>query len=137
MPPVPIRAITSYHAHIYYRDAAEKRTAETLRAQIAERFSVQLGRWHDQQVGPHDRAMYQVAFPTEVFAQFVPWLMLNRAGLTILIHPNTDNPRADHLTHAFWMGEILPIVRPEQLPSALAADEAERIVPNSSPNLTA
>src|SRR5277367_545740 len=119
MPPVPVRAITSYHAHIYYRDAAEKQIAESLRGQIGERFSVRLGRWHDKPIGPHDRAMFQVAFATEIFASFIPWLMLNRAGLAILIHPNTDNPRADHLFRAFWMGEILPIVRPEQLPESL------------------
>ena len=116
MSPAPISSITGYHAHIYYRDAAERERAATLREQIAERFSVQLGRWRDMPVGPHEQPMFQVAFPVAVFAEFVPWLMLNRLGLTILIHPNTDNPRRDHLVHALWMGEILQIVRPEQLP---------------------
>ena len=79
--------------------------AEALRARIAERFSVQLGRWHDVPVGPHTAAMYQVAFDTDVFAAFVPWLMLNRNGLDVLVHPNTLAPRDDHLQHALWLGD--------------------------------
>jgi aromatic ring-cleaving dioxygenase len=135
MTPTSISAITSYHAHIYFRDDAERERAALLRERISERFSVQLGRWHDRRVGPHDRPMYQIAFTTEVFAGFIPWLMLNRLDLTILVHPNTENPRRDHLTHAFWMGEVLPIVRPEQLPVANTTQQPEIVMPNSSPIL--
>jgi len=123
--------IQSFHAHIYFRDAAEREKAAALRAAIGERFLVQLGRWHDKLVGPHARAMYQVAFNPEVFADFVPWLMLNRNGLAILLHPNTGRPRADHLVHAVWFGEILPIENVEDLPEV--SDEDERAVPNTAP----
>jgi aromatic ring-cleaving dioxygenase len=50
--------ITSYHAHIYYDPHATRTAAERLREQVAERFEVQLGRWHDQPVGPHAQAMF-------------------------------------------------------------------------------
>jgi DOPA 4,5-dioxygenase len=63
--------------------------------------------------------------------------MLNRAGLTILVHPNTNNPRRDHLVHALWLGEMLPIVRPEQLPDLSNAAKEEQVVPNTSPTLPA
>jgi aromatic ring-cleaving dioxygenase len=103
-------AITDYHAHVYYDPAATRDRAERVRAWIAERFpEAQLGRWHDAPVGPHPRAMFQIAFPVELFPALVPWLMLNRLGLAVLVHPNTENARADHLTHAVWMGEILPL----------------------------
>ena len=102
--------IAEYHAHIYYDPAATRGRAERLRAWAAERFpAARTGRWHDALVGPHTRAMYQIAFPAELFPSLVPWLMLNRLGLTVLVHPETGDARADHLVHALWMGEVLPL----------------------------
>jgi DOPA 4,5-dioxygenase len=96
--------IDGYHAHIYYDPAATKQVAAELRAQIEERFEMIMGRWHDEQVGPHTVSMYQVAFENEVFAEIVPWLMVNRRGLSILVHPNTGDGYEDHKTHALWLG---------------------------------
>jgi DOPA 4,5-dioxygenase len=62
-----ISEIDSYHAHIYFRSEVEREAALLLRAQIAERFSVQMGRVHDLQIGPHDAPMYQVAFGCDIF----------------------------------------------------------------------
>jgi DOPA 4,5-dioxygenase len=129
--PQPTSSIISYHAHIYYRTPEERAKAEQIRGQIAERFSVKLGRWRDTPVGPHSAPMVQVAFATEVFPAFVPWLMLNRQGLVVLLHPNTGAPRGDHLVRAFWFGEVLPIHNPEQLPEI--SDEDETVQPNTAP----
>ena len=93
----PIDTIRNYHAHIYFDGPAQRGVAEALREEIAQRFSVLLGNWHDRLVGPHLRPMYQVAFATAEFARFVPWLMINRRGLAVLIHPNTGHPKPDHL----------------------------------------
>lgn len=100
--------ITGYHAHVYY-DAASKADAETLRREIDARFDTVLGRWHDKPVGPHPHWSYQVAFAPEVFAALVPWLALNRHGLTILLHPETGDALADHSTHAMWLGESVEL----------------------------
>jgi DOPA 4,5-dioxygenase len=35
--------------------------------------------------------------------------MVNRDGLSVLVHPTTDNAVADHDTCSLWMGEPLPI----------------------------
>jgi len=105
----PNNAITSYHAHIYFEGPEQRRAAEILRGEIAERFSVLLGRWHENPIGPHARPMYQLAFGPEVFERLVPWLMLNRKGLAIIVHPNTGRPKDDHLAYPLWLGEVLPI----------------------------
>ncbi|MDB5806439.1 MAG: aromatic ring-cleaving dioxygenase [Betaproteobacteria bacterium] len=103
-------AIQSYHAHVYYDPNTDSKAEATrLRDAIAEQFATRLGRWHDVPVGPHTQAMYQVAFAVDVFPGIVPWMMLNRGPLTILVHPNTGRPKADHLHHALWMGAVLPI----------------------------
>lgn len=128
----PVGTIKSYHAHIYYDGSEQRRSAEVLREQIAQRFTVLIGRWHDRLVGPHARSMYQVAFPIHEFARFVPWLMLNRQGLAVLVHPNTGRPKRDHLIHALWLGEILQI-NDAQLPDDEEI-EAE-IAPNTNPTL--
>jgi DOPA 4,5-dioxygenase len=127
--------IASYHAHIYYDPSASRGSAERLRDAIAQRFSVRLGRWHDVPVGPHPNPMFQVAFLPGLFSSFVSWLMLNRAGLTVLVHPNTGAPRDDHLVHALWLGGVLPlngcVLKIEE---DVAAMETE---PNTSPTLDA
>jgi aromatic ring-cleaving dioxygenase len=130
----PIDTIQNYHAHIYFDGPEQRRAAETLREQIAERFSVLIGRWHDRLVGPHARPMYQLAFPAAEFARLVPWLMLNRRGLAVLIHPNTGHPRRDHLSNAMWLGEMLD-VNAAPLPERETEPEPE-ILPNTNPTVT-
>ena len=100
--------ITGYHAHIYY-DPTTRPVAAEIRAAIEERFDVRMGRWRDEPVGPHPKPMYQVAFATDVFPEIVPWLMLNRHGLTILVHPETGEDIPDHEHHPLWLGEVLPL----------------------------
>lgn len=128
----PIGLIASYHAHVYYDPEATRGQAETLRERLAERFSVRLGRWYDQPIGPHGRSMFQIAFRKPLFDTIVPWLMLNRGDLSILVHPNTDNQRLDHLQHGLWLGPQVRVLG-ERLPEGrLENDEQE---PNTAPRL--
>lgn len=102
------KIIRSYHAHVYY-DAETRGIAERLREEIARRLTVELGRWHDAPVGPHPVSMYQVAFTPDEFPRLVPWLMLNRDGLDVLVHPQTGDGYADHIEHASWLGAKLTL----------------------------
>ena len=101
--------VEGYHAHLYY--APETRPiAERLRTAIGERFTrARIGNWHDEPVGPHPVSMYQVAFSTDDFSALVPWLMLNREGLNVLVHPLTDDSVADHTKFALWLGSPFPL----------------------------
>src|SRR5260221_171470 len=103
-------SITHYHAHIYYDPPTTRDRAARLRERVAATFpTATLGRWHDALVGPHPQSMYQIAFPCEMLASFVPWLMLNRDGLTVLLHPETGDDYFDHTDHAAWLGGMLPL----------------------------
>lgn len=102
-------AIHGWHAHVYY-EPATRPAAEAVRAGLAAAFpAALLGRWHDVPVGPHTSAMYQVAFAPGLLPTLLPWLMLNRRGLAVLVHPETGHERADHTVHAAWLGEVMAL----------------------------
>lgn len=104
-----LAAINGYHAHVYYGPET-KAAAAKVRDGIAAAFpAAVLGRWHDEAVGPHTVSMYQVAFGVEDFPRLVPWLMLNHAGLDVLIHPQTGDAYEDHTANALWLGDKLPL----------------------------
>ena len=100
--------IDGYHAHVYY-DSDTKKTAARLRRRIGARFDTVLGRWHDAPIGPHPVSFYQVAFEPDLFAELVPWMALNREGLSILVHPETGDDLADHSEFAMWLGESITL----------------------------
>lgn len=99
--------ITVFHAHIYY-DPETRDAAQRVREGLAK-FDVRLGSWHDEPVGPHPKSMYQVLFSPDQFGELVPWLMLHREGLDVLVHPQTGDSRADHLDHSLWLGKKLKL----------------------------
>jgi aromatic ring-cleaving dioxygenase len=100
--------IRGFHAHVYF-DAITRRTAERIRDDLAQHLGVNVGALHERPVGPHARAMFQVTIRPEQFATVVPWLMVNRTGLSVLVHPISDDPVRDHDTSPLWMGEPLRI----------------------------
>jgi aromatic ring-cleaving dioxygenase len=101
-------AISEYHAHIYYDPRTTRDRAERLRARVAAEFPhAKLGRWHGELVGPHTQSMFQIAFPASLVGAFLPWLMLNRDGLSVLLHPETGNDYRDHSAYAAWLGDAL------------------------------
>ena len=108
--------LKGYHAHVYY-DAATKSTAERLRDTIIAKFAVKPGAFSDEPRGPHPISQFNVIFETPEFQNIVPWLMLNREGLDVLVHPLTESSYDDHSKHALWLGTPvalkLDVLRPK------------------------
>ena len=92
-----------YHAHVYY-DAETKAKAAKLSATLKDKFKVEGGALSDEPRGPHPISQFNVIFETPEFQEIVPWLMLNRDGLDILVHPLTDSSLNDHTAYAMWLG---------------------------------
>ncbi len=109
--PKDIAAIKDYHAHIYY-DPASKERAAPLRHWVEERFpgQMRMGSWHDRTGWTACRRRCTRLRSRPICCRrLVPFLMLNRMGLTILLHPQSGRPRDDHTLNAAWMGEVLPV----------------------------
>ena len=97
-----------FHAHVYY-DANTKMQAARLREVMLEKFKVEPGGFSDEPAGPHPISQFSVIFETPEFQTVVPWLMLNREGLDVLVHPLTDSNYDDHAKHALWLGTPVPL----------------------------
>jgi aromatic ring-cleaving dioxygenase len=116
--------IRGYHAHVYY-DAQTKPAAARLRETIISKFAVEPRDLSDAPRGPHPISQFNVVFKVEQFQELVPWLMLNRAGLDVLVHPLTESSYDDHSKNALWLGTPVPMkldvlrptYRPEQFPA--------------------
>lgn len=133
--PRPYTDILSYHAHIYF-DEDNYQKAARLRQWVIERFPVELGNWNLEPRGPHVTPSFYFGFTNDLLPLIVPWLQLNSLGLTILLHPNTDDPRADHLHYTLWVNRSQP-VDGYRLPSSVSAigQLPEQIFPNIVPTV--
>ena len=91
-----------YHAHIYYDPKRTRAVVERVYAAIDEKFRVEVDGFRDTPVGPHPIANILVIFKPDQFEGVVPYLMLNRDGLDILVHPLTEDAVEDHSSYAIW-----------------------------------
>ncbi|MCW8885076.1 MAG: DOPA 4,5-dioxygenase family protein [Motiliproteus sp.] len=99
---------TAYHAHVYYdQDSLEH--AQKLCEQAGTLFNVNVGRLHQQNVGPHPCWSCQIAFSKNQFEQLIPWLDQQRQGLSILIHGVTGDDWKDHTDHVSWLGDAVEL----------------------------
>jgi aromatic ring-cleaving dioxygenase len=102
--------VEGYHAHIYF-PSADPASGAAYQQRVRERFGdlVAVGRFHDHAIGPHPISMFQVAFPAGHLEELFTWLIENREGRSVLIHPITGNDLVDHRDHALWLGAQLPL----------------------------
>jgi aromatic ring-cleaving dioxygenase len=117
-----------YHAHIYYDPEKTRGAAERVCAAVGEKFRVELDGFRDEPRGPHPISNVLIVFKPDQFEHVVPYLMLNRDGLDVLVHPLTLDAVEDHSLYAIWLGNpvelklhTLPRGRGGRLPSGVAA----------------
>jgi aromatic ring-cleaving dioxygenase len=104
----PRNVSDSYHAHVYFGPATVAQ-ARALVAEAAQLFEVQVGRVHEQCVGPHPQWSCQLAFDAAEFDRIIPWLDEHRGNLDVLVHGLTGDDVADHTVHAAWLGREWPL----------------------------
>ncbi len=74
------------------------------------RFEVQLGHGGTTNpLGPTPKRCIKLRFYPPQFGNVVPWLMLHREELNVLVHPETGDDVADHTLHSLWLGEKLEL----------------------------
>ncbi len=95
--------IENYHAHVYY-DAQTREAALGLCEAAGRTFGVKVGRMHDKPVGPHPRESCQITVALDQLDKVLPWLILNRRGLTVFAHAQTGHALKDHTDHVIWLG---------------------------------
>ena len=117
-----------YHAHIYYDPTKTRAAAERVCAAIEQKFRVENDGFRDEPRGPHPISNVLIVFKPDQFEQVVPYLMLNREGLDVLVHPLTTDAVEDHSGYAIWLGNpvelklhTLPHGRGGRLPSGVTA----------------
>ena len=117
-----------YHAHIYYDPTSTRAVAEGVCAALGEHCQVEIEAFRDTPIGPHPLANVLVIFKPDQFEHVVPYLMLHRDGLDVLVHPLTEDAVEDHTDFALWLGtpvalhlHTLPHGRGGRLPSGVSA----------------
>jgi len=133
--PRPYTEIKSYHAHFYFNEDSYQKAA-LIRRWVAERFPVELGNWNLGPRGPHVTPSFYFGFTNDLLPILIPWLQLNSLGLTTLVHPNTDDPRADHLYYTLWVNRSQPVNAWDWKPKGdPGAEPVEKILPNIRPTV--
>ena len=103
-PKKPVNRHENYHAHIYF-DESSKQEAKALCDGSADKFGLEVGRFHEKLVGPHPCWSCQVKFSKVDFADYIAWLDANRGKLTVFVHGLTGDDLKDHTDYAYWLGQ--------------------------------
>jgi DOPA 4,5-dioxygenase len=100
--------VKGYHAHVYF-DATTRSCAERLREALLSQFAVKPGAFADEPRGPHPVPQFNMIFEASEFQHIVPWLMLNRDNLDVLVHSLSPSNYDDHTKYAMWLGKPVPL----------------------------
>ncbi|KAL5334084.1 DOPA-like domain-containing protein [Aspergillus crustosus] len=101
------------HVYHFQNNPDQVAFASALWERIRREFpELRIYTFWDKPVGPHPVAMFEVNLFTPVqFGAFVPWLIIHRGPLSVLIHPNTveGEDERNHTQRATWLGDRIPL----------------------------
>lgn len=105
-----------YHFHIYY-DASSRKEAQEIHLDFEEMkyiYDVIVGQMWDKPMGPHTKPQFVLHYiqrdTDDSFKKVYDYLLSNRNGLSVLIHPaDTTDELEAHTTMAVWMGDKVPL----------------------------
>ncbi|GGY48940.1 DOPA 4,5-dioxygenase [Bacterioplanes sanyensis] len=98
-----------FHAHVYF-DLEAIDTARQVNQQAMDQLPcARISTLREREVGPHTKPMFEVVFAAENREQVVQWLEQNRQGLSVLVHPVTDDDYHAHTDGALWLGQPLAL----------------------------
>lgn len=101
--------ISHYHAHIYWKNSDERAHALSMRP-FLQSLGCEMGRVHDQNVGPHPLPMYQALYTSTNQQSVETYLRANAENLSILLHEDIGIDHVkDHTDGARWIGEPLQL----------------------------
>ena len=98
----------NYHAHVYWKNQAEREIAISLRESL-HNLGCPLGRVFDIPIGPHPLAMYQVIYNSSNSELVENLLTTKSGGISILLHEDTGDDIHDHTDGVRWIGDSLPL----------------------------
>lgn len=118
--------VDGYDVHLIYTDDRKAEAIalfERFMAYVeAERIPYLRPIVFEQPVGPWPTPMWQLLLRNQDpvalerdLGRCVAWMMLNRGGFSVMIHPNTRRDEGfggglrDHSRHMLWMGPSLPL----------------------------
>ncbi len=102
-----------FHAHVYFtlqtrEQAVDLRNRLLVTLAPAPTRGVRfVGELREFKVGPHPLAQFEVHFDESWLPRILP--TLRASGLTVLVHPLTQDDHADHTSLARWIGEPLDL----------------------------
>lgn len=95
----------NYHAHVYYTSETRP-IASSLRERFIDTFKgMRVTPMIDRPVGPHPLWMFNMVFEASQLEQMKQWLDERRQGLSVLIHPDTEDDYHSHTEGALWLGD--------------------------------
>ena len=95
--------IENFHAHVYY-DAAERAQAQKLCEAAGRSSASRSGACTTTRSARIRAEAASSPSATTQFSDVLPWLVLNRGGLTVFTHAQTGNALKDHTEHVIWLG---------------------------------